>query len=243
MHRALRVPAAPALRAIAALLALTAAAATAVEPTVEDQVRALVGAQMGPRALPSDVAAGARVEIELGRIDPRLKLAPCRRIEPRWPAQARAWGRTQVALRCVDGERQWQVYLPLVVKVLAPAWVPARALPAGSVLAREDLRQAEVDWAAATHPPHARVEDLVGRTLSRAVPEGQAVRSDDLRLRQWFASGDTVQVVARGQGFAVSGEGQALGPGIEGQTVRVRTESGRVLAGTAVGERRVEVLL
>lgn len=245
MHRAPRAPAARAPRLVAALLCLAAAAsgAGAGEPTVEERVRSLVGTQIGTRALPAAVAAAARIEIELGRIDPRLKLAPCSRIEPRWPAQARAWGRTQVALRCVEGERHWQVYLPLVVKVLAPAWVPARALPAGTVLAREDLIQTEVDWAAAAQPPHAAAEDLVGRTLSRAVAAGQAVRTDDLRLRQWFASGETVQVVARGQGFTVSGAGQALGPGIEGQPVRVRTESGRVLAGTAVGERRVEVLL
>ena len=32
-------------------------------------------------------------------------------------------------------------------------------------------------------------------------------------------------------------------PGIEGQTVRVRTESGRVVTGSAVGERLVELRL
>jgi flagellar basal body P-ring formation protein FlgA len=111
------------------------------------------------------------------------------------------------------------------------------------VLAAEHLQVAEVDWAAATQPPHQRLQDLVGRTLSRALSPGDAVRSTDLRVRQWFAAGETVQVLARGPGFAVSGEGLALNPGLEGQVVRVRTESGRVLTGRPVAERRVEVNL
>ena len=65
----------------------------------------------------------------------------------------------------------------------------------------------------------------------------------DLQTRLWFAAGTTVSVVAMGEGFSVVTEGQALSPGLEGQAVRVRTEGGRVLAGHATGERRVEVRL
>ncbi|MFO1330402.1 MAG: flagellar basal body P-ring formation chaperone FlgA [Rubrivivax sp.] len=237
-------PSVPA-RAVAACVALAAACAAGVataapDTALDEQLRALV---MPLVALPPAARERARIELEVGQIDPRLKLAPCRRIEPRWSPTARAWGRTHVALRCVEGDRPWQVYLPLTVRVFAPALVAARPLPAGSVLAAEDLRAAEVEWTALARPPFTAQADAIGRTLGRALQAGQGVSGDDLKLRQWFASGELVQVVARGSGFAVSGEAQALGPGIEGQPVRVRTESGRVLAGTAVGERRVEVQL
>jgi len=116
-------------------------------------------------------------------------------------------------------------------------------LPAGSVLQAEQLRQAEVDWAATPTPPVADVSRLIGRQLARPLPAGAAPRQPDLKQRQWFAAGDTVQLVAQGRGFSVSGAGQALGPGLEGQTVRVRTDNGRVLSGQAVGQNRVEVSL
>ena len=84
------------------------------------------------------LAPGAmRVEIEPGRLDPRLRLAPCERIEPYLPPGARAWGRSRVGLRCVQGPTPWNVYLPVTVKVFAPAWVAASALPAGSELQPE----------------------------------------------------------------------------------------------------------
>ena len=184
-----------------------------------------------------------RVAIEPGRLDPRLRLAPCERIEPYLPPGARAWGRSRVGLRCVQGPTAWNVYLPVTVKVFAPAWVAASALPAGSELQPDMLRQAEVDWAASATPPVADAAKLVGRLLARPLPAGAAVRLGDLKQRQWFAAGDTVRLVARGQGFSVSGEGQAMSPGVEGQTVRVRTETGRVLTGQAVGQHRVEVQL
>ena len=82
-----------------------------------------------------------------------------------------------------------------------------------------------------------------GRTLLRRVTAGQGLRQVDLRARQWFAAGDMVKVVAVGRGFAISSSGQALSHGIEGQTVRVRTENGRVVSGAPAGDRRVEIRL
>jgi flagella basal body P-ring formation protein FlgA len=190
------------------------------------------------------LAPGAmRVEIEPGRLDPRLRLAPCQHIEPYLPPGARAWGRTRVGLRCVQGESPWNVYLPVTVRVFAPAWVAASPLPAGSELQPEMLRQTEVDWAALPAPPLLDAARLVGRQLARPLAAGAAVRQSDLKQRQWFAAGDTVQLVARGPGFSVTGEGQALSPGMEGQPVRVRTDSGRMLTGQPVGPNRVEVQL
>lgn len=216
------------------------AAGKAIDTDVAERVRALVSANL---QVPAVAQPSMRLAIEVGRLDPRLQLAPCRRVEPQLPPLSALWGRTRIGLRCVEGDRNWQVWLPVEVKVFAPALVSARPLAAGTVLGAEHLQQIEVDWAAQTQPPLARSDELIGRTLGRAVPAGQALRSADLRQRQWFAAGDTVTVRARGDGFTVSGEGQALGHGIEGQSVRVRTESGRVLSGRPVADHQVEVQL
>jgi flagella basal body P-ring formation protein FlgA len=215
------VPAAEALppAAVAAALALARDAALAIAP------------------------AGARIEVAAGTLDPRLRLAPCERVEPYRPAGAAPWGRTRVALRCRDAGSGWNVVLPLTVKVFAPALVGTQALAAGTVIDDSQLQLAEVDWSAAPTPPHTQAESLRGRTLARPVAAGAPPRAADLRARQWFAAGDTVKIVASGRGFEVSGEGQALGQGIDGQTVRVKTDGGRVVSGIASGARRVEVTL
>ena len=185
----------------------------------------------------------ARVLASAGTLDPRLKLAHCAAVQPYLAAGSPSWGRTRVGLRCTQGSTPWSVYLPVTVQVLAPALVSSANLPAGTQLDDSQLVQAEVDWAAAPTPPFTAGQALSGRVLARPVTAGAALRPTDLQPRLWFAPGDTVQISARGRGFAISVEGRALTPGREGQPARVRTESGRVVVGRPVGERRVELAL
>lgn len=187
--------------------------------------------------------AGARVEVELGQLDPRLKLAPCGRIEPYLPAGTRPWGRSRVGLRCTDGITRWNVFLPVTVRVFAPAPVLRDALPAGAAVTPDLFTEAEVDWAERPAPPLLDTGALAGRTLVRPLAAGQPLRDADLARRVWFGAGEVVKVTAVGAGFQVSTEGQALGRGLDGQVVRVRTEGGRIVTGTAVGDRRVEIPL
>lgn len=243
------IEALPFLRpAVAALLAALIAAAptsaqtaagTAVEPSVADSARALLA-----QALRAGRLGAARVDVQIGSLDPRLTLAPCRRIEPYLPVGQRPLGRTRVGLRCADGTVRWDVSLPVTVSVFAPAIVARQALPAGTLLSDDHLMLAEIDWGAPeAQRAQADARLLVGRELARPLASGAPVQTGDLRMRQWFAAGETVQLTARGAGFAISTEGLAMNPGFEGQPVRVRTTSGRVVSGRASGERLVEVQL
>lgn len=186
---------------------------------------------------------GARVELAIGQLDPRLKLAPCQKVAPYLPAGSKLWGRTRVGLRCTQGPVAWNVYLPVTVKVYGHALVAAASLSQGQELSAADLRETEVDLAEEPSPALLRPADAVGRPLARALAPGQTLRQAHLKARHWFAAGETVKLVAQGAGFAVSGEGQALTPGIEGQAARVRTDNGRIVTGTPVGERAVEIRL
>jgi flagella basal body P-ring formation protein FlgA len=220
--------------AIASALALGASSARAAAEI--DSLRELMQESAKAISLP-----GARIEVDIGQADARLRLAPCTRTEPYLPAGLKPLGRTRVGLRCVAGASRWNITMPAVVKIWAPGLVARAALPAGTVLVAEQLVAADVDWAASgglafTAPP-------IGRVLARPLASGAALRSDDLEQHRLFASGERVTVVARGLGYSVSGEGQAMQPGIEGQTVRIRTDAGRVLSGRPIGGRLVEVNL
>ena len=156
--------------------------------------------------------------------------------------KARA-GRTRVGLRCTQGATAWNVFLPVTVQAWAAAAVVATALPAGARLDASQLMIGQVDWAAGASAPLADLSALQGRVLARPLAAGAPPRAADLKPQQWFAQGETVRVIAVGTGFAISAEGQALTPGLEGQPARVRTESGRVLTGRPVGNHRMEVNL
>jgi flagellar basal body P-ring formation protein FlgA len=228
---------------VAGALALTlgsgqAQAAAAVDPALEQQVRSLA---LG--AMRANAAGVTRVELAVGALDARLRLAPCDKVEPYLPPGVRLWGKARIGLRCSQGAVAWNVYLPITVKVFGRALVAAAALPAGSVLAASDLAQAEVDLAEESSMALTDSTSVVGRTLASALRPGQSLRQTAVRPRQWFAAGETVRVVARGPGFAVASEGQAITPGIEGQNARVRTDGGRILEGLPVAANRIELTL
>jgi len=210
----------------------------ALEPALEQQVRNLA---LGAHAAPP--AGVTRVEVIVGQLDPRLRLAPCAKVDPYIPNGTRLWGKGRIGLRCTEGPSRWSVFLPITVKAWGRALVAADAIASGSVLKASDLVEAEVDLAEDMTPAIVDPEQAVGRTLAQALKPGQSLRQGQLKLRQWFAAGETVRVVAVGAGFTLESEGQAISNGIEGQPARVRTESGRVLTGQPVAERRVELAL
>jgi flagella basal body P-ring formation protein FlgA len=225
------------------------AGATQAQSAPAESVRAQVSSAevaqalaLARQAAAARAPAGARIEAEALPLDPRLHLAPCARVLPQLQAGAPAWGRTHVGLRCTEGAR-WNVSLPVQVRVHAPAWVARSALPAGTRLAQDLLARADVEWSAAALPPLAQVHELIGRVLVRPLAAGQAPRAADLQARQWFASGERVRLVAQGSGFSISTDGEALNAGIEGQPVRVRMDSGRIVVGRAVAQGRVELAL
>ncbi|WP_243392896.1 flagellar basal body P-ring formation chaperone FlgA [Kinneretia aquatilis] len=197
-------------------------------------------AQAGAKA---GMPAQARVEVQVGQLDPRLKLAPCAQVQPYLPTGLQMWGRTRIGLRCIDGRARWNVTLPVQVKVYARALVAAEPLASGVSLTQAQLAMAEIDIASVAGAVFTDAAGLTGRSLVRPVAAGEAISSSSLRARQWFAAGETVQVRVSGPGFAVAGEGQAMAAGLEGQNVKIRFENGRMVTGRVVGERRVEVLL
>lgn len=184
-----------------------------------------------------------RLEVILGRLDPRLKLAPCEKVRAFLPEGTRLWGRARVGLRCEQGPVRWNVYWPVTVKVWVPGLVAATPLRAGATITDADLRVGEIDLAESMSPAVLDAAEVLGRTMMRNVEPGESLRQDDIKLRRWFAAGEPVKVTVKGNGFAVGAEGTALSHGDEGRCARIRIDNGRVLCGLPVGDRRVEVTL
>lgn len=190
----------------------------------------------------SDAAdPGLRVEVQLGRLNPGLRLAACERIEPFVPPNARLWGRSHIGVRCVAGA-SWTTMLPVTVSVFGPALVANVPMALGSLPDPDNFRIEEVDWTRSRAAPIADPARLAGKSLGRPLSAGQVLHANDLRIPRTFSAGDPVQIRVLGQGFSVSATGFALAGAGEGESLRVRTEAGRMLVGT-VRERTVEVRL
>ena len=181
-----------------------------------------------------------RIEVEIGTINRGLKLAPCDKAEPFLPGNTRLWGRANVGLRCVAGAR-WTTFIPVRVAAWGPALVARSMLPAGRVPQLDDFVVQEVDWAANRSAPIANRNLLDGRELIRPIAAGQPLLTEYLRIAPTVRAGDPVPVILEGEGFSIGIEAVALSAAADGQQVRVRTGTGKVLNGTVDG-RSVKIL-
>lgn len=182
-----------------------------------------------------------RMEVQMGQLDSRLRLAACARVEPYLPAGSRLWGRTRLGLRCLEGAVPWNVFLPITVRAYGPAWVAQGNIPAGKTLSAEDAVPAEVDWAEDSAAVFANAQDFIGMVTARPLTSGQALRQNMVRPPALFTAGSPVQVMVNGGGFSVSGSGKAMAAAGEGQQVRVRMDNGRLVTGTVNASGVVQV--
>lgn len=207
--------------------------AGATQRWLDEAVAATQAAQVSP----------LRMEVSVGSLDPRLKLAPCNRIEPFLPPGARLWGKTRLGVRCADGGARWSVFMPVTIKAFGPAYVLKAHLAPGAAIREGDLAETEVDWAEEASPVLANPAQWQNQVAARALAPGQTLRQNMLKAVQVFQAGAQVRVTAQGPGFTVTTDAQALTPGVVGQPARVRMDNGRIMSGTVLDTNTVRLEL
>jgi len=230
--------------ALCGLLALAAAPVGAQEDAAQQDLGALSQQwldQALQRLEPGEMPL--RMEVSVGQLDPRLRLAPCARVEPYLPRGARLWGRTRLGLRCVEGQTHWNVFLPITVKAWGPAWVLAGNVSTGAALTEQDVMQTEVDWAADAAAVLANPQGWLGKVAARPLVAGQALRQGMVRAPELFKAGASVRVLVQGAGFSVTSSGHAMNAGAVGENVRIRMTNGRIVGGTVQEDGTVEAVL
>jgi flagella basal body P-ring formation protein FlgA len=206
---------------------------SATQLWLSDAVAAVQTSELGP----------LRMQVAVGALDSRLKLAPCAKVEPYLPPGTRLWGKTRLGLRCLDGASRWNVFLPVTISAFGPAWVIKGSVASGAVLTESDAMETEVDWAEESSPIMSNPSQWVGQVAARALSTGQALRQSMVRPAQVFQAGTQVRVVAQGAGFQITSDGQAISAGVVGQPARVRMSNGRVMSGVVLDNRTVMLAL
>lgn len=219
------------------IIALTAAidaadAETQTPSEIQRTVDAFVRAQTS--SMPG------RVETSAGALDPRLKLPHCEALEAFLPPGARLWGNSTVGVRCTRPQK-WQVYVPVQVSVWNEVVVTTRALERGQTLGAEDMTMQTLDLTQLPQGVYADPGPLAGKLTRVRIGGGVPLRPDMLRSAPVVLHGDTVRIVYAREGIHVMSEARAMGSAGVGESVQVRTASGKVLKGVVQAPGVVEL--
>jgi flagella basal body P-ring formation protein FlgA len=181
-----------------------------------------------------------RVSYSVGAIDANNGLAPCSSFDVAAAPGARAWGRTTVAVRCIQATG-WSIFVPVQIRVVADYLITGRPIAQGQLLTEADVSVQTGDLTDLPTGVLTDVRQAIGRTATASVAAGRPLRSDMLRQAYIVQQGQSVKVVSAGPGFQVANEGRAMNNAAEGQVVQVRLANGQVLSGIARTAGIVEV--
>lgn len=179
-----------------------------------------------------------QANIRVGEIDRRVVLPACATLETFLPPGGQLLGNSTVGVRCA-GASPWKLFVTVHVTISASLLVTSRPLQLGHVLRAEDLsrRSGELTHAGMLTDS----AQAIGKVLKFGIGAGQTLKQDMLRAPHVVTQGQTVQLQIEEQGFSVRAEGQALHNASEGESIQIKTASGRVVTGIAREGGLIEV--
>ena len=185
-----------------------------------------------------------RTTVELGNLDPRLRLAPCTMgLRAFAPMGTRAMGGSLVGVQCV-GPTRWSVFLRVNVVVEAPVLVAYRGLARGGVITADDLR---IEVRRIDSLRSGYVSDFaqaVGMVASRHIRAGAALTPRMLNAQRLVRRGERVIMLISSGAMTVRASGKSLSDGVMGQVIDLRNaRTGKRVSGRVNGLGTVEVAL
>ena len=239
-----------AVKAVA--IALTAslgatAVATAAQPVAKNDWHPVADIKAAAEAhVIGEVGQGddGRIIATAGHLDKRLQLPRCTSdIEPYIQNPGRNVGRMVVGVRC-NGDKPWNVYLPVKVALMEDVLVTSRPLQRGHVLAPGDVVVDQRDVSEVFGGFLSDAEAAVGQRLKRSVGSGVVLTPAQVQPRVLVEKGQTVTLTVQSSSLNISMQGKALMDGSANERIRVENMgSGRVVEGLVRSSQHVQVIV
>lgn len=187
-------------------------------------------------------AAEGESVVEIGALDPRLRLARCNRpLDAELLGQQRNSPNITVTVKC-QGDKPWSVHVPVRSSTFATIYVAARPLPRGVAIQAADLLQERRETSQLRNGYFSAAERVLGRIPKRPLPKGAALTPGDLEQSRIIQRGNRVTIIASSGTVSVQMPGKALDDAAEGESIKVENlSSRRIIEATALRPGVVEV--
>ncbi|WP_298187727.1 flagellar basal body P-ring formation chaperone FlgA [uncultured Pseudomonas sp.] len=185
-----------------------------------------------------------RHEIEINRLDPRLRLPLCGQpLTTTLESPAEPIGRVTLRVRC-DGDAPWTVFVPGQVRLYREVVIVSRPLKRNNLVTDMDIVLAERDVGLLNQGYLTALQQAIGKKLTRPLLPDQVLAPSHVQIAEAIRKGEQVVISARSGGISVRMPGEALSDGTVGRQISVRNQrSNRVIRARVVGPGQVEVAM
>jgi len=186
----------------------------------------------------------AKVDIKVGNLDKRLRLAQCEQnLQFNMKDVAGNGGNINVQVACT-GRTAWTILVPAVAKIYRPMAVAGRTLQRGELVGENDLTTEIKEMTDFRMGFALLPETIIGKEVKFTVNKGEAFRNSVLDAPLVIKRGDTVSMEASAGEISVRTNGTAVSDGRIGQQIRVKNnQSARVINARVVGPGQVQSIM
>jgi len=186
----------------------------------------------------------ADIEIQVTRLDSRLRLASCDQpIEFNLRDNGATGGNVSVHTRC-PGANPWALYISASIKVMQGVVIANRNIPKGTVLSLQDFDTQLRDTANLANSYVLEASQLIGKVTARNIRAGEALRYAQVSEPIAVKRGDTLMVEAQAGSVVVSTQAVAMADGRIVDQISVRNpQTERIVRVEIMGPGRGRVIL
>ncbi|ACT13630.1 MULTISPECIES: flagellar basal body P-ring formation chaperone FlgA [Pectobacterium] len=143
------------------------------------------------------------------------------------PGNTKMWGNVSLSIRCGQQRR----FIQTEVQVTGNYVTSSRPINRGTTLTEKDMSLTKGRLDLLPLRPILTLQGAQGAVLLRDLTPGQVITASMIRRAWVVKAGQSVQIIAQGEGFTINGEGKAMNNAAVGQAVRVRTANGQIISG------------
>ncbi|BES84333.1 flagella basal body P-ring formation protein FlgA [Pectobacterium araliae] len=143
------------------------------------------------------------------------------------PGNTKMWGNVSLSVRCEQQRR----FIQTEVQVTGNYVTSSRPINRGTTLTEKDIGLTKGRLDLLPLRPVLTLQSAQGAVLLRDLTPGQVITASMIRRAWVVKAGQSVQIIAQGDGFMINGEGKAMNNAAAGQAVRVRTANGQIISG------------
>ncbi len=184
-----------------------------------------------------------RVDIKVGNLDARLRLASCSeaiRFNVQDPSGL--GGNLSVQAQCPQNTG-WSVHVPAQVTIYRQIPVASRTIARGERITQYHLTDNLVNVSSIRQGYSLNSKDIIGREAKRNIAQGEAFKTSALDSPTAIRRGENVTLQAQAGAIKVLSSGVALADGRIGHKIRVRNSSSeRIVTGVVVNQGLVQIL-
>ena len=181
------------------------------------------------------------INIQVGQLDHRLKLAKCSEPLNVQMRNDNMPGNLTVEVRCLK-EQPWKIYIQASVHAYTPVYVAKSPILRGERIQPSSIKLTKRNITSLHGHYVTDLSSLEGTIAKRMINKGQVISPAHLIKSKLIKRGESVTIIAETSGITVRMKGKALNDAAAGEQVRVKnTNSKRIIEGVAVKRGQVKV--